>query len=832
MKDDSHGFSEDRSIRSVDSSGEESDKTRIHQDSALGLDASVGQEVGTDDSAGTSELGFNLTRRTLLHSLGIAGLGVGAAVPDADIEKFQTEQREDFDPSSVQWTARDRTFAAWDTQSDGNIEKVISPYEDNDKSLNEIDRSEISIIFTSHTILKYLNVEWDDFGNPDPSLDVDGAWKHTFSISSYGLWLVNLGSLPGNSDMEDLWIVVPGPADEPFLSQDVIEYLRELGYVLTGLIDPGEVENFGYPGPNARSLLEIAPDIDSDKIAISVRRDRDLFNVLNPTKFRQALHGVSQRSINTEEDIVDYQQERRMKSSFRNLTSHTYATDGDLFSEITNTNSSNIAALQNEIAIQEKERSLASGTLSLGLGMAGLATTVLSAPLLGPIGLALGVAGVGIGFLSTVPELLEAVFDPPEQRVPPHEGFFIQLPEDAKGPTAGHSTIFDIYMSPSVSSSDSPLSANFSVRSQYGLKFANWISNPKDHLSIWKLQLESRPHPDNRKTDASDTYSAFPLPFDNPDVDPERGRDAERKIDFDDKEDLVTFRPTASFDIQLASEADILKHSNVMTVQSGSKLIFDITSTQLGHGQIGNYRLTIESFSADPAEWVPPDNTNISHELLSATDSDNNYLFDGSADVSQSVSIIQPGYYRISFEIVDTNSKKHISRRRLLVTNSQEEEPNIAQFDKRELSDGRYRFELSTSSNDSLSYLWATAPADDYRFDVDTPPQLRRIDRPDDWIYEESFSKSERYRVWVLIIDPKSGQSALQSMEYGSGDRDPDSDGDVEDVNNDGHVDETDVSALSEMLDDDPDPAKYDFDDDDDVNKDDLEALFDEVNTD
>lgn len=69
-------------------------------------------------------------------------------------------------------------------------------------------------------------------------------------------------------------------------------------------------------------------------------------------------------------------------------------------------------------------------------------------------------------------------------------------------------------------------------------------------------------------------------------------------------------------------------------------------------------------------------------------------------------------------------------------------------------------------------------------------------------------------------------------MEYGSGDRDPDSDGDVEDVNNDGHVDETDVSALSEMLDDDPDPAKYDFDDDDDVNKDDLEALFDEVNTD
>ncbi|WP_115864849.1 hypothetical protein [Halorussus litoreus] len=139
----------------------------------------------------------------------------------------------------------------------------------------------------------------------------------------------------------------------------------------------------------------------------------------------------------------------------------------------------------------------------------------------------------------------------------------------------------------------------------------------------------------------------------------------------------------------------------------------------------------------------------------------------------------------------------------------------------------------STASAGSPSFVWGVAPAEDDRFDADTPPRLRRDDEGGPATHAPTLSGAGPYRVWTLAVDASTGTASLASTTFGGSSGDPDDDGLTEDVNDDGRVDEADATALAHRVGNDEvsgaDADSYDFDVDSDVDADDVRALFEQV---
>jgi hypothetical protein len=785
-----------------------------------------------DEAGGT--LGFD--RRRVLGGVGaLGGLGLLTALSEAGGESTKAQRTPDQpDVDSVRWVAREQKNLA--LSADGTR---FDPGEGVDTA-PDVEGFELAASLTTHSSLEYLNVEWDDVGNPNPGSDVDGAWKHTFMLHSYCLGLRPASGAP-HLDSTD-WVPAKFPdtsREEPdFYTDEVVDYLIENN---PGIDQRDDLARSTFD-MNVRNELEIATEANHTNVSVSVRRDRNTFGLLQPSAFLESLTGLTGDS----DGSGGLTQEEQIATALRVLKNHVRDPGREAAIETTANNAANLAELAEQVQKAEDEQATIELTIGLLLSAAGVIV---------PIPAAVGFL-LSVGFASFD---IYDLFNGPEEITPPHRGVFVKLPfnsvpspdaGEVVEPVAGHYAMIDVYVSPTVSD---PVS--FSVRSNYPfggtVTFSredpqppnNFARLAEDNKSIWEVAIDpidgSTPP---EETPEEDRYTARLAPLLGGEASIVGPDDTSRRIGVSSSSpqgDIVTFRPTAAF---RPTDPEIRDRTNesFLALETGTEVEFDLSSTQLGGAPVESYEFTLDTFdpvdrrpNADP----PEDGWSTTEELLTGGS-----LFSTTGNTTVPYTFDTPGYYGVSLEVQDENGKSHRRRQRVVVEDPADTaSPTVDSFTKEESSpEVTFRLDatpVSGSDPDAdLTYLWGVAPKD-RPLDPDGPPALSPSASSDGSTFRAVPPEPGEYDVWVRIVNVTTGASTLVTGTFTSRAATDVDDDDrleerLEDVNGDGKADETDVSALRENLDESRiggNPEAFDFNDDNVVDDEDVEVLFREV---
>jgi hypothetical protein len=720
--------------------------------------------------------------------------------------------------TSVIWTAKNREHTAY-TEVGGEVETAAP----------DSNRDQWDSVFTTHSTLQYTGVEWIDNG---------GVWEHSFLLQS---WAVGLRPLKRRTDDwgEESWIPAGGvvtdsdPGAGPtFDSTALDEFQRDrLGVLQTDEITSVDSDHairiknayqYSSEGQNGGDLGVFSVNTEEAE------------RILSPSGLVRLLSG------RTGEDELTRE---RVRNSLRSLTALSSDRTSEKFTEVFQSSTIDYSSLRRTAENIDRNQEVSSAAASLGVAVA--LTALGAAPV--PIAAAAGVAGLVLPTL----ELIDTLTNTEDADSPnSNEGGVVRYPDVPQPePAAGHVVQVKARVPP-----DGEEYA-FSVRNRYEYDLMTDRGAVSEHTesSAWVIGVR---HDETTRTTAEDrdqetpvekVHTARPLPIDDVTIGPEgilNSEGEDRIADVTDKrEDLATFRPSATFTVVPVDAEQVVDTDSVLSVKSGTDLQFDLAPTQIGHAIVQTHELFIETYAAATDEWVDSDSDGIQSTITRGES------IDRSADVTKFVETVDTaGYYRASLRLIDENDETQVSRHRFIVEDGSAPDPTVHSFNRTSTGDdaGTVRFEVDAEPGSwdgtgdprsQLAYLWGVAPTDDDRFDPQTTPSLRESERTDRWTFDARGAAGEPRRIWVLVVDPATGRSTLRSVEYGRSSRDPDGDGLREDVNGDGRVDENDVTALEDVVESrdsaagpDTELIRYDFTEDRRLNEQDIAALFDEVN--
>lgn len=351
-----------------------------------------------------------LTRRELLA--GVVATGVGSlAGCEHDGPTHSKPEGLDVDPDP-----------GWRANYDTYVRSVAT------------DLGRESLVRTS-TTLEYLDVTWEEVGNPASEENApDGAWKHTFGWSSTGLtFLRDDPSEPWSTALE--------------YSQTVLEMNNR--FAVNGHHEDPVIDDPRY----------VPTEEWTDDIAVSVRRDPNLFAFLDSGKFEEALAEVDQEARD------------ELAANPKGITT------------------SNATKVKRAV---EKNNTLKSyGFTILGWVMGAI---------IGKLSLGTGV-GLVVGIVISVVSWMETDFSvfgfTPDPDLEYNKGVSNYASKRGRGRTVGHYAVFDVYVTP-----DS--TGQFTVQSQHDSSPASGASynGEFDQLdgdsirSLWTVTVDPLPPKD------------------------------------------------------------------------------------------------------------------------------------------------------------------------------------------------------------------------------------------------------------------------------------------------------------------------------------------------
>lgn len=327
-----------------------------------------------------------------------------------------------------------------------------------------------SIVRTSST-LKYIGTQWSETGNPltddefnnsdeidataVPASDQQGAWKHTFAISSLGVLLTE--------GPDGKWEVDPKGTDSG-------EKLSSRFLISGDSKDRALEKDDDFPRKTEDFILD---ENVAAGVSVSAARDSSLYRVFETSSF--------------EKKIADADQKLKNAMANRPL--------GDRISRVTDIKTTNAAHVRAE-RVEEEEKfeeaekmvGMASTSSSLMIVIIG---TFISSPVIA-IGSILTVIGAFATFTMTLIGEINEVRTTGPNAVPRHDNAeAIAGSTPSLGNAVGHAIQFDVYVSPG-------MEGEFTVRSKHRSELTGGDYIGADNVTaMWKVQLNRYPSPEN-----------------------------------------------------------------------------------------------------------------------------------------------------------------------------------------------------------------------------------------------------------------------------------------------------------------------------------------------
>jgi hypothetical protein len=599
---------------------------------------------------------ISLSRRSLLRAGALAGvLGGPPSVSSAGHE--ETSTRSTGSTGDPVWMAQDRVL---------------------NRTGDTVDQSQA--VFSANTTLQYLGAQWEELGNPSSSADVEGAWQHTFVLSSYGMGLkppylfdTNTGDgIVPESDYIPARQNYPLPGE---LSEDAREVLRKRAQIGDRDVSPNRASVGSRPAFEIKTLPkdlrtftgEPVNSAEVDDLAIATRRDSQLFGFANPDDFLVGQFGEAFPRSDTPGDVFDREQLIR---GLRVFDAH--ATD------LTNVEYDAVTepSLNGRLEEIEQARARRDATVSLGQSIYGTATSF--------VGLSTTIAGVSNPWV-TVPmtalgiitdslglaQGISGVFNNDvDAEAPGYIGVHQQSPFDKlTSPLTYTYVVFDVYQSPETETEqpqvgESDGTSLFTVRTNYDLSVRTQRGgvsvNPGRSNNIWVVRLERSPPPGELDGDTPtrarllNAEAARQRIADIKALDSNEGTNIRDnyEIQYDDGTDnVVQFRPTASFTVELPPEDD--------RPVAGKELVFDPSDTILGGAPIEEYEWVFGYLHGGPGGVLERDDVDRIQR--------SGRIFDAPDSGVLRKEFTTAGVYSVSLRVWDENDEEHVAFKTLRV---------------------------------------------------------------------------------------------------------------------------------------------------------------------
>lgn len=322
----------------------------------------------------------SLSRRRLLQGLGTTAMTLpfassGGATPDS--------RQVPFERSEHAWRAMHTTTIT----EEGEDGSQVEPY----------------WVGQSSAGLSLLNVNWEDWGNPNPSDDGDGyegCWRYTFAVNSLALAIRESETTSGGvystaylPDADSLGVERGGDS------------FTEIGSELS------------VRGPDSEESEE--GQNEDRNIAISPRHDPQLFSVIDG----EAIWESFETACNDDPETMLQLGEAAGVGGRENVVNGRRA-----------------------IQRVREDNQDAMAVTGVGLGTASLAVAGLATVFSG--GTVLLVAGASLAIAGIVAEAIKLLGDRSIDWLAPNRGFRVNVPTDEAEPAAGYSVVFDAYVTP------------------------------------------------------------------------------------------------------------------------------------------------------------------------------------------------------------------------------------------------------------------------------------------------------------------------------------------------------------------------------------------------
>lgn len=367
---------------------------------------------------------FAVDRRACLNSLAaiIAGsLGTESALASTTSRRGTSTGPSQ--PSSQDVSAADSTRSLpadeammsqlqWTAQHGTHVE-LGSSYDRSDRDSTHEFAGETLIDILTNTSLSLIDAGWEEFGNPAKTSEGEssGCWRYTFRLSSFALALTPADTYwmaTGEHTGEEALVINSKSEGYTPVSLDFDETYR------VNLSDFIRVE-----GPDLEDETE-----ESRRVAISARRDRDLFGIANGRGIVNSLSDCANDGNCSGQGSSD-----DLKQSFRELVKRRRGSD-----------TLNAARLQALALEREQDRDAA---VNLGLAILGIATVLTG-------GTAGAIAGGVLFAVDLALTIIEFFMNEQEYTTPYYSGFEVETPmsSDRTDAVASHHVAFDVYATP------------------------------------------------------------------------------------------------------------------------------------------------------------------------------------------------------------------------------------------------------------------------------------------------------------------------------------------------------------------------------------------------
>jgi hypothetical protein len=729
-----------------------------------GENAGAGESTA-DDSNAASKCGdsISVSRRDVLRggaALGLSPLfGTVSGVSDVDLD-------------TVTWTAQNRTLKGREV-TDGDPMNA--------------NPAEWYLAHATNTQLQYLGAQWEPFGNPNANHAGDGDWhlRHTFVLTSYSLalrpWLVPTEKYAQPAERMD-WVPAVKLRDLPehvsgYLKEkhpnpkisDEVERLKWAEELSTGT--EFEIKTLRYwSGENDDDVIKPGESTDYptaewdwspmvDNVAISVRRDSDLFGFADPKSFwRAVFHNEDSFS---EEDGNDLTQLPPDAPGLEILNNHvenpTSAQYRDVRETEMNDRVDQVLEQRQDAEEQQDLYNWFESSTGLALGITGLAASGPAAPLVTAGGLALSVWG----WLGSTASVLRSE----ATEAPPYKGVYQPYSYSHDYPAAASFVMFDVYVNPEDAGIDPMSKSYFTVRTRHE---DSADSSALDEENIWVVTFDQEiPDGPNDDYDPEKLHSARIVPPNQAETQLEHGSKDAHRITYDENDEIVTFRPEPTFSIE--PEAP----------RAGDEVTFDPRNTMIGGAPIAKYEWDLRKFTqsragpdAEPTGQPRP--ISLPDDQKGAESN----IFDSETEGVVQKRLNQPGRYEMKLTVWDEHD---VSGEGYTVSKPFEVKPD-AEMDlsvripdapptvaagqpttfEAEITDRPAAIDIASTSLLNGEKVWI------YEWDVlqnyeqfrppgGVSPAFDNAEKVLDPTFEHAFERPGEYEVFVKVTDPLTG---------------------------------------------------------------------------
>lgn len=544
----------------------------------------------------------------------------------------------DVDLDAVTWTAQNRTVKG--RRIDGSNRAAFTNPEKWDAA------------HATNTQLQYLGAQWERFGNPNSDADSDWHLKHTFALTSYSLalrpWVVKQEGSSLSADGMD-WVPAVRMDDLP---ANVNDYLKkkhgdpgfgdslhrvkekvdvktdfEIKTLQTSLRD--EESRQSQDSTDYTTMVDIDGPPIVDNVALSVRRDSDLYGFAEPESFWKAAFGKDESYLpETGNKLASTPPVVPVLETLSNHVENPMDVQyRDVVERAPNDRVDQVLGQRKQANERGRLYNWFESSAGLALGIAGLAA---GGALVTGAGLALAVWG----WLDATQTALKSSPD----EAPPYKGVHQPYSYKWDHPAAASFVMFDAYVDPNeqFTLGSKP---QFTVRVRHE---ESGNSPSLDEESIWVVAFDEQiPDGPNDDYDPASIHNARILPWEKAKEHLSDESSDDHKISYDKDGELVTFRPQPTFSIEPAEPT-----------AGEDEVTFDPSNTMIGGAPIAKYEWKLWKLAtyADEADANPKCQRR--RVRLSDAGGERN-IFETEDEGVQTVEFSQPGRYEMEFTVWD-----------------------------------------------------------------------------------------------------------------------------------------------------------------------------------